>query len=94
MQHLQMTDVSIQVQNQIADILDNNYTTIERNGCVKYENNAFEIIISANNHHSQHAKQSKQHPTIVVTDKRHSPKVVYKDIDTAYSKIKGISSTH
>lgn len=64
-----------EISNKIHDILEDEYTTSEFEGCIKYENDKFEIII-----------KGKQ---FVVTDKRSLYNVVYNDIDTAYDKIKG-----
>ena len=60
---------------KIQEILEEQYTVSEFEGCIKYENDKFEII-----------KQGKQ---FVVTHKRSMYNVVYNDIDTAYEKIKG-----
>ena len=67
--------ISTEILFKIHDILEQVYTTSEFDGCIKYENDKFEIIT-----------QGKQ---FVVTDKRSMYNVVYNDIDTAYDKIKG-----
>lgn len=65
------------ITEKINSIMEDMYTTTTFNGCIKYENDEFEIIV-----------QNKSN--IIVIDKRiDKNRVVYKDLATAYQKIKG-----